>query len=126
LLLPKVIDRYYENFQLIKDEQISIAEKKCKEILGGKTISNSIDNEPVNKKSIHGFKIDNQTGFMKRNFEDFHNYKLLQISIAEDFRNNNWKENLWKSNPYQNNESIEVLSNNEENKILEPTFNYLF
>ena len=122
--MPKVIDRYYENFQLIKDEQISIAEKKCKEILGGKTISNSIDNEPVNKKSIHGFKIDNQTGFMKRNFEDFHNYKLLQISIAEDFRNNNWKENLWKSNPYQNNESIEVLSNNEENKILEPTFNY--
>ena len=41
--IPKVIDRYYENFQTIKDEQISIAEKKCKEILGGKTISNSIN-----------------------------------------------------------------------------------
>ena len=55
----KSLDLKNENFQLIKDEQISIAEKKCKEILGGKTISNSINNEPVNKKSIHKFKIDN-------------------------------------------------------------------
>jgi len=122
--MPKVIDRYYENFQTIKDEQISIAEKKCKEILGGKTISNSIDNEPVNKKSNLGFKIDNQTGFMKSTSDGFQNYRLLQISIAEDFRDNNWKENLWRSNPYQNNESIEVLSNNEENKILELRLNY--
>jgi len=103
----KSLDRRNENFQLIKDEQLSIAEKKCKEILGGKTISNSINDEPLQKKTIHAFKIDNQTGFMNRNFEDFYNYKLLQISIAEDFRDNNWKENLWKSNPYDNNKSIE-------------------
>ncbi len=120
----KSLNRRNENFQLIKDEQISIAEKKCKEILGGKTISNSIDNEPVNKKSNHGFKIDNQTGFMNRSFEDFYNYKLLQISIVEDFRDNNWKENLWALNPYQNNESIEELSNNKENKILEYVSDY--
>jgi len=115
----KSLDRRNENFQLIKDEQLSIAEKKCKEILGGKTISNSINDEPLQKKTIHAFKIDNQTGFMNRNFEDFHNYKLLQISIVEDYRDNNWEENLWSSNPYQNNESIEELSNNKENKILE-------
>ena len=115
----KSLDRRNENFQLIKDEQLSIAEKKCKEILGGKTISNFINDEPLQKKTIHAFKIDNQTGFMNRNFEDFHNYKLLQISIVEDYRDNNWEENLWSSNPYQNNESIEELSNNKENKILE-------
>ncbi len=120
----KSLDRRNENFQLIKDEQISIAEKKCKEILGGKTISNSIDNEPVNKKSNYGFKIDNQIGFMNRNFEDFYNYKLLQISIVEDYRDNNWEENLWSSNPYHNDESIEVLSDNNENKILEIRLNY--
>ena len=85
----KSLDRRNENFQLIKDEQLSIAEKKCKEILGGKTISNSINDEPLQKKTIHAFKIDNQTGFMNRNFEDFHNYKLLQISIVEDYRDNN-------------------------------------
>jgi len=112
----KSLDQRNENFQLIKDEQISIAEKKCKEILRAETILNSIDNESVNKKSIHKFRIDNQTGFMNRNLDDFENYRLLQISIAEDFRDNNWKENLWKSNPYQNNESIKVLYINEENK----------
>jgi len=103
----KSLDRRNENFQLIKDEQLSIAEKKCKEILGGKTISNSINDEPLQKKTIHAFKIDNQTGFMNRNFEDFYNYKLLQISIVEDYRDNNWEENLWLSNPYDNNKSIE-------------------
>jgi len=101
----KLLDRTNENFQLIKDEQISIAEKKLKEILGGKTISNSIYNDPINKKSIHEFKMDNQIGFMNKNSDDFENYRLLQISIAEDVRDNNWKENRWESNPYQNNES---------------------
>jgi len=76
----KSLDLRNENFQLIKDEQIAIAEKKCKEILGGKTISNSIDDDPINKKSIHEFKIDNQTGFMNKNSDDFENYRLLQIS----------------------------------------------
>ncbi len=122
--IPKVIDRYYENFQTIKDEQISIAEKKCKEILGGKTISNLVNDEPLHTKTTHEFKIDNQIGSMERNDEGFQNYRILQISIAEEFRDNNWQENLWLSNPYQNNESIEVLSNNEENKILELSLNY--
>jgi len=120
----KSLDRGNENFQLIKDEQISIAEKKCKEILGGKTISNSINNEPVNKKSVHKFKIDNQTGFMNKDSDDFENYRLLQISIAEDVRDNNWKENHWESNPYQNNESIMMLSNNEESKIFNTDLDY--
>jgi len=117
--IPKVIDRYYENFQTIKDEQISIAEKKCKEILGGKTISNSINDEPTLKKTTIGFKIDNQTGFMKRNFDDFQNYKLLQISIAEDFRDNNWKENFWTPNPYDDNKSIENSPKIKVNEIIQ-------
>jgi len=105
-------DRNDENFQLIKDEQISIAEKKYKEILGGKTILNSIDDELVIKKTIHKFKIDNQTGFMTKYSDDFENYRLLQISIAVEFRDNNWKGNSELSNPYQNKESIKALSNN--------------
>jgi len=120
--IPKVIDRYYENFQTIKDEQISIAEKKCKEILGGKTISNSINDEPTLKKTTIGFKIDNQTGFLNRNDENFQNYTLLQISIAEDFRDNNWKEifsTLENPNPYDNNKSIENSPKIKVNEIIQ-------
>jgi len=115
----KVVGRYYENFQSLKDEQISIAEKKCKEILGGKTILNSINDEPTQKKIILGFKIDNQTGFLNRNQDDFQNYKLLQISIVEDFRDNNWKENFWASNPYDNNKSIENSPKIKVNEIIQ-------
>ena len=116
----KSLDREDKNFQLIKDEQITIAEKKCKEILGGKTISNLINNELINKKSDYKFKIDNQTGFMKRNSDNFQNYTSLQISMAEEFRDNNWikmAESKEASNPYQNNESVMALSNNEEKKM---------
>jgi len=109
--------RENKNFSLIKDVQLSIAEKKYKEILGGKTILNFYNNEPVIKKSNHEFKIDNKTGFMNRESDDFKKYKLLQGSIAEEFRNNNWK-----INPYQNNE-IKMLPNNEENKIVDTYLN---
>jgi len=115
----KSLDRRNENFQLIKDEQISIAEKKCKEILGGKTISNSINDEPEQKKTTLGFKIDNQTGILNRNHDDFQNYRLLQISIVEDFRDNNWKENFWSSNPYDNNKSIENNPKIKVNEIIQ-------
>jgi len=115
----KSLDREDKNFQLIKDEQIAIAERKCKEILGGKTISNLINNEPINKKSDYKFKIDNQTGFMKRNSDNFQNYTSLQISMAEKFRDNNWIKMISQesSNPYQNNEPVMALSNNEEKKM---------
>ncbi len=115
----KSLDREDKNFQLIKDEQIAIAERKCKEILGGKTISNLINNEPINKKSDYKFKIDNQTGFMKRNSDNFQNYTSLQISMAEEFRDNNWIKMISQesSNPYQNNEPVMALSNNEEKKM---------
>jgi len=119
----KSLDRENENFQLIKDEQISIAEKKCKEILGGKTISNSIDNESINKKSTLKFEIGDEIGSMKKKSDDFEKYKLLQILIAEDYRDNNWKEH-WEPNPYQNNESVSGLPSNEENKILSPPLDY--
>jgi len=115
----KSLDRRNENFQLIKDEQLSIAEKKCKEILGGKTISNSINDEPTQKKTILGFKIDDQTGFLNRSHDDFQNYRLLQISIVEDFRDNNWKESLWRTNPYDNNKSIENSPKIKVNEIIQ-------
>jgi len=115
----KSLDRRNENFQLIKDEQLSIAEKKCKEILGGKTISNSINDEPTQKKTILGLKIDDQTGFLNRSHDDFQNYRLLQISIVEDFRDNNWKESLWRTNPYDNNKSIENSPKIKVNEIIQ-------
>jgi len=122
--VPQVINRHREIFLTIKNEQVSIAEKKCKEILGGKTILNSINDEPEQKKTTLGFKIDNQTGTWNRDHDDFQNYRLLQIMIAEDTRDNNWQDNRWSSNPYHNDESIEVLSDNNENKILELKLNY--
>jgi len=97
------------NYQLLK--------KNTRRSWGGKTILNFYNNEPVIKKSNHEFKIDNKTGFMNRESDDFKKYKLLQGSIAEEFRNNNWK-----INPYQNNE-IKMLPNNEENKIVDTYLN---
>jgi hypothetical protein len=121
------LDRMDENFQLIKDEQISIAEKKYKELLGGKIILNSLNNEPINKKSTHEFIIDNQTGVMTKNSNGFQDYKLLQISIAEDFRDNNWGKTISQmksSNPYLNDEPTSMASSIEENKISEQRLQY--
>jgi len=117
--MPQVINRHHEIFQTIKNEQVSLAEEKYKEILGGKTILNSINDEPTQKKTILGFKIDNQTGFLNRNHDDFQNYRLEQISIVEDFRDNNWKENFWTSNPYDNNKSIENSPKIKVNEIIQ-------
>jgi len=47
--IPKVVQRKHEIFQTIKAEQISLAEKKYQEILGGKTITNFPDDEPRKK-----------------------------------------------------------------------------
>ncbi len=117
--IPKVVQRKHEIFQTIKAEQISLAEKKFQEILGGKTITNFPDDEPRKKIVYAKFKIDNQTGFINRNHDDFQNYKLLQISIAEEFRDGSWKENLWASNPYQNNESVENSPKIKVNEIIQ-------
>jgi len=121
------LDRSDENFQLIKDEQMSIAEKKCKEILGDKTISNPLFNEPMNKKSTHEFKMDDQIGHMDRGSDEFKDYRLLQISIAEDFRDNNWKKSMSQkqfSNPYLNDKFDSMSSSIEEHKISEQKLLY--
>jgi len=39
--------------------------------------------------------------------------------IAEDFRDNNWKENFWTSNPYDNNKSIENSPKIKVNEIIQ-------
>ncbi len=77
--IPKVVQRNHEIFQTIKAEQISLAEKKYQEILGGKTITNFPDDEPRKKIVYPEFKIDNQTGFMNRSHDDLQNYRLFQI-----------------------------------------------
>lgn len=121
--IPKVITRHYEKFQKIKDEQITLAEKKCNEILGGKSITNDFDVIIFPKASIT-IQIDNQTGFMNRNYEEFINYKLLQTSIVEDYRDNYWKLHHWNSNPYENYEEHIDDVNYDKIKILEgPTSN---
>ena len=120
-------DRSDENFQLVKDEQISIAEKKCKEILGGKIISNSLNNEPINKKSTHEFEMNDEMGHMDRSSDEFKDYKLLQISIAEDFRDNNWGKTMYQmklSNPYLNEKPTSIDSSIEEHKISEQKLPY--
>jgi len=61
----------------------------------------------------------NQFGFLNRNHDNFQNSTLLQISIAEDFRDNNWKENFWTSNPYDNNKSIENSPKIKVNEIIQ-------
>jgi len=121
------LDRNDKNFQLVKDEQLSIAGKKYKELLGGKIILNFLNNEPINKKSTHEFIIDNQTGVMTKNSNGFQDYKLLQISIAEDFRDNNWGKTISQtksSNPYLNDEPTSMASSIEENKISEQRLQY--
>jgi len=121
------LDRSNENFQLVKDEQISIAEKKYKELLGGKIILNSLNNEPMNKKPTQEFEMNDQIGNMDRSSDEFKDYKLLQISIAEDFRDNNWEKTMSHmklSNPYLNDEPIILDFSFEENKISEQTLPY--
>jgi len=113
--------RYDENFQTLKDEQIDLAQKKYLEQLGGKSIISSLGDKP-DKRIIPILEFsDEELSFMKvihRYDEGFTSYKIQQAIIAEDYLANNWKELQWELNPYQNNESIEELSNNKENKIL--------
>jgi hypothetical protein len=114
------LDRANENFQLVKDEQISIAEKKCNKILGGKIISNPLFNEPVIKESVHEFTTDIQSGHMDRGSDEFKDYRLLQISMAEEFRDDYWENSLSQmqfSNPYLNYEPISIDSSIEEQKL---------
>ena len=115
---PQVITRHYEKFQEMKDEQISLAEKKCKEILGGKIIVNDFVVKPSSKKHSKIFQIDNQTGFMSRHSDDFINYKLIQISIIEKYIENNWKNHQWELNPYADEEIVVEDSAMEENKAM--------
>ena len=121
------VDRNDESFQLVKDEQMLIAEEKFKELLGGKIILNSLNIEFIDKKSTHEFEMNDQIGHMDRSSDEFKDYKLLQISIAEDFRDNSWEKTMSHmklSNPYLNDESIILDFSFEENKISEQTLPY--
>jgi len=114
------VDRNDERFQLFKDEQMLIAEEKFKELLGGKIILNSLNIEFIDKKSTHEFEMNDQIGHVDRGSDEFKDYKLLQISIAEDFRDNNWEKTMSHmklSNPYLNDEPIILDFSFEENKI---------
>jgi len=121
------VDRNDESFQLVKDEQMLIAEEKFKELLGGKIILNSLNIEFIDKKSTHEFEMNDQIGHIDRGSDEFKDYKLLQISIAEDFRDNSWEKTMSHmklSNPYLNDESIILDFSFEENKISEQMLPY--
>jgi len=38
--------------------------------------------------------MNDQIGHIDRGSDEFKDYKLLQISIAEDFRDNNWEKTM--------------------------------
>jgi len=119
--IPKVVQREHEIFQTLKAEQIDLAEKKYLEILGGKTITNLVDIESREKIiQIREFKIDNQVGFMARNHEDFQNYKLEEIAIAEKTIDKMVEEGLWASHPYINYEKNEVSTVSIDNQDHQP------
>ena len=71
--------------------------------------------------------MNDQIGHIDRGSDEFKDYRLLQISIAEDFRDNNWEKTMSHmklSNPYLNDEPIILDFSFEENKISEQTLPY--
>ena len=104
---PKVVKRYHEIFQTMKDEQASIAEKKYEEIVGGRTITNLAFYENTRKEVTNvAFEIDEEIAKMKRNDENFQNYNLEQIILAEKTRDQILSVQLTGlPNPYERDEN---------------------
>ncbi len=78
--MPLSIDRHDENFQMLKTEQIYLAQKKYLEIMGGKTITSSLGDKP-DKRIIPILEFtDEEESIRKvihRDDEGFKSYKAL-------------------------------------------------
>jgi len=108
--MPSSIDRYDENFQMLKNEQIDLAQKKYLEIMGGKTITSSLGDKP-GKEIIPILEfIDQEESFRKaihRADEGFKSYKIQQIILAENTINRLIQEGIWEEDPFITTELFE-------------------
>ena len=91
-----------------KLEQIILAQQTLNEIQNGKPISNIYYFEPVSTESFPAFKIDDQTGHMKRTHEDFQIYKAQQIALSEKICEEILKQNRLFVNDQTNNKNQEM------------------
>ena len=96
--LPNSIDRYDENFQTLKVEQLDLAQKKYLEILGGRIITSSLDDKP-DKRIIPILEFTSEEESImeaiQRNDEGFQTYKMQQVIIAENTFNRLMEEGFW-------------------------------
>lgn len=96
------IDRYDETFQMLKNEQLDLAQIKYLEILGGKIITNSFDNH--DKRIIPTLKFTDEEEKIRktihRDDEDFKNYKIKQIILAENTVKKLIEEEIWEEDPF--------------------------
>jgi len=108
--MPISIDRYDENFQMLKNEQIDLAQKKYLEIMGGKTITSFLGDKP-DKRIIPILEfIDEEESFRKvihRVDEGFKSYKIQQKILAENTVNRLIQEGIWDEDPFITTELFE-------------------
>lgn len=103
---PKVLVREDQGFEFFKKIEEDKAEKKLIELLGGKTISNSVD---VKTKvgSISKLKT-NQNDVNLSFYDKFQNYEFDLTAIADKIRENNNEENVWYLSLYTIYEKNEI------------------
>jgi len=104
------IYRHDENFQMLKNEQIDLAQKKYLEQLGGKSIISSLGDKP-DKRIIPILEFgDEEKSIMKvihRYDEGFKSYKIQQKILAENTINKLIRERLWEEDPFITSELFE-------------------
>ena len=99
----KSIHRDDKNFQTIKDEQLSLAEKKYQELLGGKSITNTFVDETENDRKV-------TSEFVKaihRDDDGFETYKIKQKIFAERTISELIDKGVWEEDPFVTTELFE-------------------
>jgi len=98
-IITNSIHRSDENFQMLKNEQMDLAQKKYLEILGGKIITSSLGDTP-DKRIIPILEFtDEEESIRKvihREDEGFQTYKTQQVIIAENTINRLIEEGFWE------------------------------
>ena len=96
--MPSSIDRHDENFQMLKTEQIDLAQKKYLEIMGGKIITSSLGDKP-DKRIIPILEFTDEEKslwkVMHRDDEGFKSYKIQQKILAENIVNRLIQEGIF-------------------------------
>ena len=98
-IITNSIHRSDENFQMLKNEQIDLAQKKYLEILGGKIITSSLGDKP-DKRIIPILEFTSEEESIReviyRDDEIFQTYKMQQVIIAENTINRLIEEGFWE------------------------------